>query len=674
MSSKADCVAERESRHGAPPAHAALVRGLVLLVALLSVPASSRADEAPPWLVAAATTPLPAYDSKVPAVVLLDEERISMQPDGRLLQASRFAVRILQKEGRRQAIAQAVYVVDAGSVRSIQAWLVHGDGTAKRYGGSDVLDLAVADNDVYNEVRRKQISAVGDAEPGTVFGFEIQAEDRPLLPQVEWFFQGELPVLASRLQLSLPPGWRAEAITFNHDPIVASQGGGLSTWELRDLPFLAPEPARPGLGRLAPRLAITICPPAEHGAWRNVGSWAEVAGWLSGLHDPQAGGGPAVRAKARELTQGATSEVERIRAIARFCQSLHYVSIQTGLGRGGGYRPHHAELVLAKGYGDCKDKANLMRALLAAVQIESWPLVVFSSDRDHVREEWPSAQQFDHCILAVRVAEGTPLATVTRHPTLGLLLVFDPTSASTVLGDLPADEQGSLGLLVHARHGGLLRLPETSAEANLLERTLEASLDAEGRLTAKVRELAHGQAAARRRYDWTSRSAEDYAKLLQRWVAEGAAGALVRSAQPADEPDGARFRLELEVEAARYAQLMQRRLLVFRPTVLPRREAVAFAEPERRYPVVLAASSFSETARFSLPDGFVVDELPDPVSLQEAFGSYTSRCELHEGRLVLERNLRVRSGTLPKEEYPKVRAFFEAVRAAERAPAVLARR
>jgi hypothetical protein len=649
------------------------VRARLVLLLLLVWCSGAPADEAPSWLTTATGAPLRGYGKKVPAVVLLDEARVTVQPDGRLLQAQRYAVRVLQKEGREYAVASAVYVVDGGQVRSMQAWLIRGDGTVKRYGGGDVVDVALADNDVYNEVRRKQISAGGDAEPGTTFGWEIQTEERPLLLQLEWFFQGDLPVLSSRLQLSMPAGWRAEAITFNHPPLAAEQGGGLSTWELRDLPFLEPEPARPGLGRLAPRLAVTMVPPPSAVALPRFDSWSSVAGWLSQLHDPQAAVSPALRQKALDLTRNVAADVEKIRAIARFCQSMHYVSVQTGVGRGGGFRPHAADFV-AKGYGDCKDKANLMRALLAAVQIEAHPLAVYSSDRDQVREEWPSAQQFDHCIVAVRVAETAGLGAVTRHPALGPLLVFDPTSPSTTLGDLPADEQGSWGLLVHARHGGLMRLPETGAEANMLQRTLEGRLDAEGRLTAQLTEVASGQAAAAERARWTALSAQEYADRIRSWVAEGAPGAVVESAEPADDRSGASFRLALEFRAARYAQLMQGRLMIFRPAVLPRRDALVFAEPERLYPVVLDPSSFEETASFVLPDGFAVDELPDAVSVEEPFGSFSSRCEAQGGTLLMKRRLVVRRGTLPIEQYASLRRFFETVRAAERAPVVLARR
>src|SRR5213075_1499208 len=150
----------------------------------------------------------------------------------------------------------------------------------------------------------------------------------------------------------------------------------------------------------------------------------EVSRWLTELSDPQAAANEAMSAKAQSLAGGAGTEYEKIRAIAQFAQSVNYVSIQTGLGRGGGYRPHSAAEVFAKSYGDCKDKANLMRAMLKAVGIDAVPISIYSGDRDYVRADWPSPQQFNHCIIEVRVSDETHAATIIRDPKLGRLLIF----------------------------------------------------------------------------------------------------------------------------------------------------------------------------------------------------------------------------------------------------------
>ncbi|PYS89927.1 MAG: hypothetical protein DMF64_16155, partial [Acidobacteria bacterium] len=61
--------------------------------------------------------------------------------------------------------------------------------------------------------------------------------------------------------------------------------------------------------------------------------------WYTELSDPQAAADETVAAKARELTAGTKTELERIQAIARYVQSLQYISIQIGVGR---FRPHSA--------------------------------------------------------------------------------------------------------------------------------------------------------------------------------------------------------------------------------------------------------------------------------------------------------------------------------------------
>ena len=89
---------------------------------------------------------------------------------------------------------------------------------------------------------------------------------------------------------------------------------------------------------------------------------------------------------------------------------------------------------------------------------------------------------------------------------------------------------------------------------------------------------------------------------------------------------------------------------------------------------MLESQSFNETARFKLPAGFDVDELPDPVKVDSDFGSYTASYEVKDGQLLYTRKLVQRAVTIPAAKYAEVRAFFGRVRASEEAPVVLARK
>ena len=79
------------------------------------------------------------------------------------------------------------------------------------------------------------------------------------------------------------------------------------------------------------------------------------------LEDPQVIVDDALARKSYELTALAKTEYEKIRAIAHYVQNIQYISIQTGVGRGGGYRPHASNEVFAKAYGDCKDNESHAR-------------------------------------------------------------------------------------------------------------------------------------------------------------------------------------------------------------------------------------------------------------------------------------------------------------------------
>jgi hypothetical protein len=401
------------------------------------------------------------------------------------------------------------------------------------------------------------------------------------------------------------------------------------------------------------------------------GGWPDVARWLAELEDPQAAPNDEISEKVRTLTAGAANELQRIRAIGRYVQTVKYVSIQTGIGRGGGYKPHAAAEVFVKQYGDCKDKANLMRTMLKVAGIPSFAVSIYSGDPTYVRENWPSPKQFNHAIIAVKVGDATVSPAIAEVPKLGRLLYFDPTDDNTPLGDLPEHEQGSFALIDDASAGALVRMPVIPAESNRVERETEVVLGPDGSITSKVREQAFGQSAASMRYRMRSRGNGDYVKLIERWVAGGANGAKVTKVEPADAFDEDRFDLRLEFAAERYAQLMRGRLLVFRPAVLPRRSALVFSETKRQTPVVLHASLFEETVKVKLPAGFTVDELPDSGKLETPFGTYSATYVAKDGELVVKRKLEIRPATVPVGEYAALKTFCEQVAGAEQAPVVL---
>src|SRR5882724_7221894 len=144
-----------------------VLSALALAAGLMSVNARA-GDDAPAWLRAAAGSTIPSFPRDVPAVILADESVVTIEDDGRMTRSDSYAVKVLTREGREEAVAHAVYNTDSEKVKELRAWLISPSGKVKKYGKGETAELALVDNDVYNEAKQMIIAATGDAELGSI--------------------------------------------------------------------------------------------------------------------------------------------------------------------------------------------------------------------------------------------------------------------------------------------------------------------------------------------------------------------------------------------------------------------------------------------------------------------------------------------------------------------------
>ena len=129
--------------------------------------------------------------------------------------------------------------------------------------------------------------------------------------------------------------------------------------------------------------------------------WKEVGGWFAGLERAARKVTPEIQEKARTLTAGRTTDVEKLEALYDFVsKNFRYVSLSLGAGR---YQPRAAADVLRDAYGDCKDKHTLLATLIDAAGLQASAVLINS--RVKIDPDFPSPSQFDHVITRAR-AEG----------------------------------------------------------------------------------------------------------------------------------------------------------------------------------------------------------------------------------------------------------------------------
>lgn len=637
----------------------------------LAAPLAKAADAVPEWVKEAAAATVPAYAGKVTSVKLFQEEVVAVDADGRRVMRERGVVKILQP-GDNKAEAHRTYNAKSGKIRDFQGWLIPPSGKPTVCARNRVVDVALSQDSVYDEARAK-ILECGGVTPGSVFAWEVTEEERSVFTQDAYAFQGRLPVLRSRFSLTLPAGWEAQGIVFNRDHTAPVVSGNTYTWELRDLPWIENEDHSPNLGVVAPRLLVSFFPPADNRAgMQGLKDWSGVSAWLAPLVDPPTEVTEAVRAKALQVMGNAASELERLRAIAAFTQQVNYVEISLNLTRGGGYTPHRAEETLLRNYGDCKDKATLMRALLKAANIESYLVVIDAEDRMYVRPEWASPSQFDHAIVAVRVSDAVSLPTVLPDTPLGRLLVFDPTDSVTALGDLPRTEQGSHALVIAGPQGALLSMPQLPATANRIDSSVDTDLDLRGRLNGMVRRQYFGQSGILLRAIEKRSGKDELSKRFERSFALSIGAVLNRvSTESAADPNSLMVNIELVAE--HFVQSMQGSLFIVRPGMLSSGGEYTFTSKQRNQPIELESDLRHDTIRIKMPPGFKLDELPPPIKIESPYGNLDANWSVVDGAVVMRQTLEIREQVAPAADYSKVRDFFDQVAAARGAPVVLIR-
>ncbi|MGE5646579.1 MAG: DUF3857 domain-containing protein [Acidobacteriota bacterium] len=639
---------------------------------LLAAAALCFAEDAPEWARQAAAMKTPEYPARVGEVVLLNSETLTVSPDGRRTMRERKAVRIARRGGSVSAVR--IYNERSGRIAEFRAWLLPPAGKAIAFGKDHIIDAALDLGNLYDEARQKIIQCPEGAEPGSVFAWEVVEEEKSVFTQGRWLFQLDEPVLVSRFVLSLPPGWEARGTVFNRDGVAPSVSGSQYTWELRDLPWIEPEEYSPEVTALVPWLGYSFFPSGEgSGRLEAVKDWAAVAALSAGFADPAAAVTDSVRVKASELARNAPGELEKIRAIAAFVQQTTYVAVATNVSRGGGYTPHPASLVLTRNYGDCKDKVALLRALLAAAGIESYDVSIYSGDRHAVRREWPALSQFNHAIAAIRVSPSVALPTVIEHPGVGRLLMFDPTSRTTPVGDLPEFEQGSLALVSTAAHGALIEMPRLPPAANRVETSAEAVMDRLGGVRGTIRRQYHGQSGGYWRKLLLDKGADELKRAFERTLARHLGG---MSVEKCDAAEGAtdRFDVAIDLAANPFGQIMQDRLLLVRPGQFGSISEYGFQARERKWPVELSASLRHDVVRVKLPAGYEPDEVPEAVRLDTPYGAYSASWTVAGGEVTFEQTLTVHETLAPAAEYAGVRAFFDKVAGAQASAVVMLRK
>jgi transglutaminase-like putative cysteine protease/Tfp pilus assembly protein PilF len=486
-----------------------LSRRLAVLAVFLLVTAGAFAEE--PWdapafssdpkaLIAAAEKVAPG-DKGV--VLLLDEATYSYEADGSTRTTSRLMYRVVSEAAvapNAQVEANWAPWYDAKPV--ITARVVTKSGTVHALDANAVTEAPARDSslDIFsdNRILRAPLPAV---EVGAVVEYVITVDGRSPIAgagtsSVFAMARG-VPVQRTRLVLDAPLSLEPRIV--NHSavqPTVEEKDGRRRTTFVQD--------------RTEPDDKIEYALPYDEAAYPYVAfstgsSWQQIAANYAKIVDAQIAGSD-LQKLVRTAVGNATDRREIIaRALAAIQKDVRYAGVEIGEAS---IVPRAPSVVLKNKYGDCKDKATLLVAMLRAAGVPAnVALLRAGTDRD-VDPTLPGLGLFNHAIVRVESirAEDAPIW-------------VDPTDEFARAGELPIEDQGRMALIAMPATTALTLTPESLSAANHYNETRTFYLPEEGKArVVEVTEAAGVEDSWQRRYYATSEAKryregmEDYVK------------------------------------------------------------------------------------------------------------------------------------------------------------------
>jgi len=370
--------------------------------------------------------------------------------------------------------------------------------------------------------------------------------------------------------------------------------------------------------------------------------WQQIAQWYAKLQSERVVVDDAVRKKAADLTRNAANNQEKARRLYDFvAKDIRYVSLSFGIGR---FQPHAAPEVLQGFYGDCKDKHTLLAALLKAVGITSYPVLIGSDHK--LDEEIPSPAQFDHVITAAQIDKD--------------LVWLDSTEEVAPYGMIMYSLRDKQAVLAASDSiGGLRKTPALSPVRDSLLLALDGKFSEKGGLDATVDIVANGDTAMPLRMTFRRIPQTEWKKMAEGLAFfQGLRGDVsdldVAALDDITQPLHIKFKLHQESYFT--VPLFNEPLLFFPPlgfTRLPKKQS---NEPLDIGPV----REVRQKAHLQFPANYTIT-IPPEVRISRDYGEYSSGFRLANNILDAERVLVLKTNQLPATRRPDVESLRSVV-------------
>lgn len=478
-------------------------------------------------------------------------------------------------------------------------------------------------------------------EPKDVVELRYRIED--MTPRNEYadyfgdlvYLQSDEPVYNAEYVLISPKSRKLNfdsniAKLLNHDTSYSAQSR-IDRFSAPELSPIHTEPQMPSYGELSGFIHVST-----------FASWNDLGRWYWGFIKDQFDIDEETRRLALRIAGQAKTDAEKVQAVYDWVvQNTRYVALEFGVY---GYKPHRAVQTLARGWGDCKDKATAIIVLLKNLGIDARFVALRTQLRGDLATNVASLAPFDHAIAYV--------------PSLKWYL--DGTAEGSGSRELPVMDRGALGLQIWDGQAQLVRVTQEHQPADEVRRDISVQLESSGAALLEVRTGVQGSVAPewRRRYEAEATRAErivaDLGHEFPGFALGGGGNAVATQGLDDIERD---VTVSVRGRAPNFAR-REGEVLSMSVTPESRLTPMYASLSERRYDVRLRGTpTRRDSFTVRIPAGYHVVAMPIDTSVDSKFGRFALRTETQPNKVIVRTSVELLTDRITPAEYAAFRKF-----------------
>ncbi|MCF7916232.1 MAG: DUF3857 domain-containing protein [Candidatus Omnitrophica bacterium] len=410
------------------------------------------------------------------SIILSVDESFEVLPNQTSLSTIHVIKQVLKERGKQSAEVDIGYDSTYEKVELEYARTITKEGKVIYAGQENIRDVSrYLDFPLYSNSRAFIVSMPA-VDIGAYLEYKVKIYSSKLIDKDNFNFiyrvREKQPIFKAKFQLTIPEKKEIDIKFFNQrlakgldlsPNVVKKLGKKIYNWKFKRLKPIVSEYNMPPVSYVNPAFLVS-----------SFSSWQDIYQWWFSLYRDKLKLNLEIKNFLSTLIKDKKSKIDKAKTIYEYvAKNIRYVAVEYG---DSGYEPHSAINVFVNKYGDCKDQAILLVALLQEAGLDAYPVLIPTQRIYPIDKDFPSVT-FNHAIAAVKIDDQ--------------FVFMDPTSNTTPFGQIPLADQNRRVLLFLENNYKIIKTPGSKENGIVYSMDIDIGPDQNAMIRRKVSSLGY---------------------------------------------------------------------------------------------------------------------------------------------------------------------------------------